>query len=140
MDKTQKAAIYGIYLAAFMLLIPLGDLLETKINPFLLKAIIYPLVILMILPVWFLTRKKSEVDMDERDKAIIKKACILAAGIVSAGLLALYTFFIFMSPPDNGITPFMLQDIVFFSFLVFILVLSLAVLFQYGRICKGEKS
>lgn len=140
MNKTQKAAIYGIYLVGFMLLIPVGDLVETKINPVLLRAICYPLAVLMVLPTWFLTRKKSEVDMDERDKAIIKKACILSAGVISAGLLVLYTFYFFMSPHANGITQSILQSIVFFSFLAFILVLSLAVLIQYRLGGKGEKS
>lgn len=133
MNRTQKAALYGLYLVAFMLLIPLVDLVDTKINPILLRVIGYPLVILLVLPIWFLTKKKkTEVDMDERDKAIIKKACIIAVGIVTGGLLTVYTFFIFMSSSDNKITTSTLQGVVFFAFTAFLLVFSSAILIQYG--------
>jgi Ca2+/Na+ antiporter len=133
MNRTQKAALYGLYLVAFMLLIPLVDLVDTKINPILLRVIGYPLVILLVLPIWFLTKKKkTEVDMDERDKAIIRKACIIAVGIVMGGLLTVYTLFIFMSSSDNKITTSTLQGVVFFAFTVFLLVFSSAILIQYG--------
>lgn len=133
MNRTQKAALYGLYLVAFMSLIPLVDLVDTKINPILLRVIGYPLVILLVLPIWFLTKKKkTEVDMDERDKAIIKKACIIAVGIVTGGLLTVYTFFIFMSSSDNKITTSTLQGVVFFAFTAFLLVFSSAILIQYG--------
>ena len=140
MNKTQKTALYGLYLVAFMLLIPLLDLVDTKINPVLLRVIGYPLVILMVLPIWFLSKKKkTEIDMDERDKAIIKKACIIAVGIVTGGLLIIYTFYIFMSS-ENKITMSTLQAIVFFALTAFLLVFSTTVLIQYGWIGKRGKS
>jgi len=133
MNKTQKAAIYGLYLVGFMLIIPLVDLVETKVNPVLLRAIGYPLAFLMVLPIWFLTRKKNQTDieMDERDKIIIKRACLVAGGLVSTGLLAVYTISIFTIEPDGKIQFSILPIIVFFSSIAFLLVLSLTVLIQY---------
>lgn len=137
MNRTQKAALYGLYCVIFMLLIPLVDLVDTKINPILLRVIGYPLVILWILPLWFLSKKKkAEVDMDERDKVIIKRACIIAGGIVVGGLLAVYTAFIFTSSPDKKITTSTLQGIVFYTLTAFLLTLSSAILIQYG--CGGK--
>ena len=134
MNRTQKAALYGLCLVAFMLLIPLVDLVDTKINPILLRVIGYPLVILLILPLWFLSKKKkSEVNMDERDKVIIKRACIIAGSIVAAGLLVVYTFFIFTSSPDVRLTTSTLQGVVFYALTGFLLTLSSAILIQYGR-------
>ena len=133
MNKTQKAALYGLYLAAFMLLIPLVDLVDTKINPVLLRVIGYPLVIVLLLPLWFLNRsRKNEVEMDERDKVIIKRACIIAVGIVAGGLLAVYTVFLLMSSPEGKITISTLQGVVFFAFVAFLFALSSAVLIQYA--------
>jgi hypothetical protein len=133
MNGTQKAALYGLYLVAFMLLIPLVDLVDTKINPVLICAVGCPLAILMVLPLWFLNKKKAEVDMDERDKAIIKRACIIAAAIVTGGLLTVYAASIFTLLPDAEITVSTLQAVVFFALTAFLLVLSLAILIQYGR-------
>jgi Ca2+/Na+ antiporter len=132
MNKTQKSAVYGLYLVAFMLLIPLGDLVETKMNPILMRVIGYPLAVLMVLPVWFLTKKKkSEVEMDERDKAIIKRACITAVAIVTSGLLTVYTMYLFISSPDDNITTSTLQAVVFYSLIAFLLVFSSTILIQY---------
>ena len=131
MNKTQKAALYGLYLIAFMLLIPLVDLEDTKINPVLLRVICYPLVIFMILPIWFLNKKKkTEVDMDERDKKIIKKAFIIAVGIIISVVLFIYVCFIFMSS-DNKVSTSTLQTIVFFAFIAFLFVFSSGILIQY---------
>ena len=133
MNKTQKAAIYGLYLAGFMLLIPLGDLVDTKVNPVLMRVIGYPLAFLMVLPIWFLTRKKNQTDveMDERDKMIVKRALLVAGGLVSTGLLAVYTISIFAIEPDGKIQLSTLPIIVFFSLTAFLLVVSLTVLIQY---------
>ena len=134
MNRTQRAALYGLYLVAFMLMIPLVDLVDTKMNPILLRVIGYPLVIILVLPLWFLNKKKkTEVDMDERDKAIIKKSCIIAGGFVTGGLLAVYTAFLFMSSPNNTITTSTLQVVVFYALTAFLLILSSAILIQYAR-------
>jgi hypothetical protein len=135
MNKTQKSAIYGLYLVGFVLLIPLVDLVDTKVNPILLRVIGYPLVILMVLAIWFLTRKKSQVEaeIDERDKTIIKRALLIAGGLVCAGLLILYAVMIFVGGPGEKVQITTLPVVVFFSFVAFLLIVSLAVLVQYGR-------
>lgn len=135
MNRTQKSAIYGLYLVGFMLLIPLGDLVDTKINPILMRAIGYPLAILMVLPIWFLTRKKNqtETEMDERDKIIVKRAILVAGGVVCAGLLIFYAVLIFTRAPDEKVQISTLPAVVFFSFIGFLLIVSAAVLVQYGR-------
>ena len=133
MNRTQKSALCGVYLVAFMLLVPLVDLVDTKINPILLHAIGYPLAILFVVPAYLLNKKKtSEVDMDERDKAIVYKAEITAVGIVTAGLLAVYTALIFILAPDTAITVSTLQAVVFFTLIAFLLTFSAAILIQYA--------
>jgi hypothetical protein len=135
MNRTQKAAIYGLYLVGFLLLIPLIDLVDTKVNPILLRAIGYPLVILMVLPIWFLTRKKNrnEAEIDERDKIIIKRALLIAGGLVCAGLLILYAVLVFTGGTGEKVQISTLPVVVFFSSIAFMLIVSSAVLVQYGR-------
>ena len=140
MNKTQKAALYGLYLVAFILLIPLVDLVDTKINPILLRAIGYPLVILLILPLWFLSRKKAEVDTDERDKEIIKKALLISIFLIAIVSCSAFTVCLFACGLENAIS-FTMDDIsavIFFTLVAFILVLSLMVLIQYRSGAKEK--
>jgi len=133
MNKTQKAALYGLYLVVFMLLIPLVDLVDTKIDPILRRVIGYPLVILWILPLWFLSKKKTEVDMDERDKEIIKRALLISISLIAIISCLAFTVCLFTLGLENAIT-FTMDDIsaVIYAVLVaFILVLSLTVLIHY---------
>lgn len=141
MNKTQKAALYGLYLLPFMLLIPLVDLVDTKINPILLRLIGYPLVALWILPLWFLSKKKTEVDMDERDKEIIKRALLISISLIAIISCLAFTTCLFTLGLENAIS-FTMDDIsavIFFSLVAFILVLSLTVLIQY-RLEAKEKN
>jgi uncharacterized Tic20 family protein len=142
MNKTQKAALYGLYLVPFMLLIPLVDLVDTKNNPILLRAISYPLVILLILPLWFLNRKKTEVDMDERDKEILKRALLISISLIAIISCLAFTICLFALGLENAIS-FTMDDIsavIFFILIAFILVLSLTVLFQYRLGAKEKKT
>jgi uncharacterized membrane protein YiaA len=135
MNRTQKAAIYGFFLVGLMLLIPLIDLVDTKINPILLRVIGYPLAVLMVLPAWLLSRKykKDEVQIDERDKMIVKRALLVAGGLVCVGLLIFYAVLIFTRGPGEKVEISTLPAVVFFSFVAFLLIVSSAVLIQYGR-------
>jgi cytochrome bd-type quinol oxidase subunit 2 len=140
MNKTQKAALYGLYLVAFILLIPLVDLVDTKINPILLRVIGYPLVILLILPLWFLNKKKTEVDMDERDKGIIRRALLISITLIVIIACLVFTICLFTLGLENAIS-FTINDIsavIFFTLVAFILVLSLMVLIQYGLGAKEK--
>ena len=142
MNKTQKGALYGLYTVAFMLLIPLVDLVDTKINPILLRVIGYLLVILWILPLLFLSKKKTEVDMDERDKDIIKRSLLISIFLIAVISCLVFTVCLFILGLENAIS-FTMDDIsavIFFVLVTFILVLSLAVLFQYGRGPRGENN
>jgi len=79
MNKTQKGAWYGLFLAGVLLLVPVVDMVETTINPIVLRIVCYSLAILMVVPCYFIHKKKPDTsEPDERDKFIIKRA-ILAA-------------------------------------------------------------
>ena len=140
MNKTQKAALYGLYIVAFMLLIPLVDLVDTKINPILLRVIGYPLIILLILPLWFLNKKKTEVDTDERDKEIIRRALLISISIIAAISCLVFTVCLFACGFENAISFTMndLSAVIFFTLVAFILVLSLTVFIQYRLVTKEK--
>ncbi len=135
MNKTQRAAVYGLFLAGLLLLLPLIDLLGTKINPIMLRVISYSLIVLMVFPVWFLSRKykKDKVEADEHDRIIVKKAFFIAGCLVCTGLLILYAFLIFTRTPDETVRISTLLLTVFFSFIAFLFIVSSVVLVQYGR-------
>lgn len=144
MNKTQQAACYGILLSLLLTGIVIIDLIDTMINwPVkLLVALIWGGLLLG--PVYFIQMKKSPhtIDMDERDKRIIKKALLTSivfmAGVSSvAFVIGLFTLGIQRS---ISVTMDELSAVIYFVLIAFILVLSLTVLIQYGRRVKGEES
>ena len=140
MNRTQKGAWYGLYLSIFLLLVPVVDIFETALNPILLWAIGYPLAILMILPLIFINKKskQSEVCSDERDKLIVRKAIIIAFTILCVILLAAYTISIFAFDVTASLPVRAFSFIIYTSFIIFVLILSIATLIQY-RLGGKEK-
>jgi hypothetical protein len=125
-----------------LLLIPVGDLLENLLNPLLLRVCGYSLVVLMVLPVVFLSKRtdKSEANFDEHDKLICKRALIIALLAVFGLLSIVYLIALFTLGEKTLIPVGILPEVVYGAFIVFIIVLSAAVLLQYPRTSKGEKS
>jgi hypothetical protein len=144
MNKTQQSACYGVLLSLLLAGIVIFDLIDTIVG--------WPIKLLvgavwggfLLVPIYFINRKKDprEVDMDERDKRIIKRA-ILASFVLLAGMLGvafIATLFALGIQGTLSVTMDELSAVIYFTFIAFIFVLSLAVLFQYGRRAKGENN
>jgi len=144
MNKTQQGACYGILLSLLLAGIVIFDLLDTIVGwpvKLLVGAVWGGL---LIVPIYLIERKKDprEVDMDERDKRIIKRA-LLASFVFLAGILGVafvVALFVLGIQSTLSVTMDELSTVIYFAMIAFILALSLAVLFQYGRRAKGEKS
>lgn len=138
MNYTQKNALLGLYLAGFLLLIPLVDLIDTKIPFYVWQPIGIIGSILFILPFYRLNKSKDKT-FDELDKKICIRAGVFAILLLCAsGIIAyttiLFAFESFSLSRDN------LGGLIYFGVIVFILSLSLAVLFQYRRLNKLERA
>jgi len=144
MNKTQQAACYGILLSLLLTWIVIFNLIDTIVG--------WPIKLLvgavwgglLLVPIYFINRKKDprEVDMDERDKRIIKRA-LLASFVLLAGFLSVAFVAALFSLGIQGtlsVTMDELSAVIYFAMIAFILALSLSVFFQYGRRAKGEKS
>jgi len=144
MNKTQQSACYGILLSLLLAGIVVFDLIDTIVG--------WPTKLLvgavwggfLLVPVYYIERKKDprQVDMDERDKRIIKRA-LLASFVLLAGMLGVafvVALFGLGIQSTLSVTVDDLSAVIYFVFIAFIFVLSLAVLFQFGRGSRGEKS
>jgi high-affinity nickel permease len=144
MNKTQQGACYGILLSLLLAGLVIFDLIDTIVG--------WPIKLLvgavwgglLLVPIYFINRKKDprEVDMDERDKRIIKKA-LLASFVLLAGMLGVAFVAALFGLGIQGtlsVTMDELSAVIYFAFITFILVLSLAILFQYGRGPRGENN
>jgi hypothetical protein len=144
MNKTQKGAWYGVYLSVFLLIAPVGDLIGidlTKMHPVSHFFVVSIPAVLLILPLFFIDRKRkgAEAEIDERDNFIIKRA-LLTAFVSVFGLLGVaYLVVLFILSPKVSITLSLLPAVVYGAFIIFIIILSVAVLVQYGwRNKNGE--
>lgn len=138
MNQTQKNALYGLYLTGFLLLIPLIDLVETKISFYLWQPIILIGVFLLVVPIYYMKKCKDKT-FDELDKKICIRAGIFATLLscttaIFAYILVLFAFESFSLNSDN------LAVILYSGAILFIASISLAVLFQYHRLNKIERS
>ena len=137
MNYTQKNALYGLYLTGFLLLIPLVDLVDTKIPFWLVQIIGFVGTFFLIFPIWRLNKSKDKT-FDEHDKKICFRAGIFALLVLCAIAITAYTIipFTFDSLSLNKDN---LGVVIYFGAILFIAVLSLAVLFQYHRLNKLER-
>lgn len=143
MNKTQQGACYGILLSLLLAGIVIFDLIDTIVG--------WPIILLvgavwggfLLVPIYFIERKKEprEVDMDERDKRIIKRAIlagfVFLAGILSAAFVA--ALFGLGLQSTLSVTMDERSAVIYFTLIAFILALSLAVLVQYGWREKGSE-
>jgi len=99
---------------------------------------------LLLVPIYLIERKKDkrEVDMDERDKRIIKRALLISFILLAAmlGLAFIIAFFVLGLKGTLSVTMDRLSAVIYFVMVAFVLILSLAVLIQYGRDARGEES
>jgi len=92
--------------------------------------------------IYFIRRKQSraEVDSDEHDELIKKRAVLVAFVSVWILLLALSVIPRFIVGPDGSIPVWLLPIINVGVFYVVFLIYSIAVLVQYGRRAEGKSS
>jgi Na+/H+ antiporter NhaC len=143
MNRTQKGAWFGVYLSLLLLAIAVADLtgiLDYKGFPTHGTIVLHILlvVVFFVLPIVLLnrSRKKSKVELDERDRLIIKRAVIVAFILTLAVLCIAYLVGLFWFGVEALVKISLLSAVIYTAFIVFMLILSLAVLVQYGRGCK----
>ena len=142
MNKTQQGARYGILLSLLLAGIVIFDLIDTIVG--------WPTKLLvgaiwggfLFIPIYLIERKKDphQIDMDERDKRIVKRA-LLASFILLADILGVAfvaALFGLGLQSTLSVTMDELSAVIYFALITFILALSLVVLFQYGRGSRGE--
>lgn len=139
MNKTQKGALCTLIISLFLILF--GILLFTEIvilkNLFTsLHRFIALLLFGFMVPLFIFLRKKqglAEVESDERDNLIIKRAILVSFVSVWIMLAAVCIIPRFIVGYTGSITIWVLSLINFAIFLIAVLIYSAAVLIQYGR-------
>jgi len=146
MNKTQKGALCTLIVSLFLILF--GILLFTEIvilkNLFIsLHRFIALLLFSFMVPLFIFLRKKqslAEVESDERDNLIIKRAILVSFVSVWIMLAAVCIIPRFIVGYTSAIPVWVLSLINFAILLIAMFIYSAAVLIQYGWGDKGEKS
>jgi hypothetical protein len=142
MNKTRKGAWYGVLLSFLLAGIVVFDFLDTRVGwPMkLLVGAIWGGLLLG--PVYLLGRRGQPpgVDMDERDRQIIRRALLASSVLLSvvSGVAFVTAFLVLDLGSTIAITMDGISAVIYFVFVAFVLVLSLAVLVQYGLTREGE--
>ena len=144
MNKTQQGACYGILLSFVLAGIVVFDMIDSIVGwPVkLLVALIWGGLLLG--PIYVIERKKDShrVDLDERDKRIIRRAFLTSVAVLGgmSGVTFVIALFVLGIQRSISFTMDELSAVIYVTLITFILVLSVAVLVQYGRQVKGEES
>ena len=146
MNKTQKASIFALVIYLFAaLLISCAFTTMFMLNRLPVFAAYLSLIAVFAMPViaFFFMRKKqspAEPDSDERDKIIKQKAVLAAFVSVWILLIASNTIQRFFVGEAGSVPVDLLSIIHIGVFLGSMIIYSIAVLIQYSRAGKGEKS
>lgn len=146
MNKTQKGAWYAIVTSLLVLamgasitveIVVMGRVPEGLGRFFWLPAFL----LITGIAIYFMRRKQSpaEVDSDERDDLIKKRAMLAAFVSVWVLLLALSVIPRLIVGQDGSVPIWLLPIMNVGVFYIVFLIYSVAVLIQYGRSCKGEQ-
>ena len=152
MNKTQKSALFS--LVNFLLLIIFSvhstkiirDVFAPEGYPNALKIVLFWAFLIfgfMVLSAFLLYRKKqssAEVESDERDDLIKKRAVLICFISVWFLLITSYAVLWHIVGLDGSIPICILPLIYLGVFFAAMLVYNVTVLFQYGRGSKGEES
>jgi hypothetical protein len=147
MNKTQKGAWLNVVTFLFVLVLVVYLIIQIGIRhklPELYFVLIWApaIILIMIVGLFFICRKQSptEPDFDERDRLIEHRA-VLAAFVSVWVTLAAESIIPKFIVGSNGSLPVWLLPIMNGClFIIVWLVYSIAVLIQYGRGTRGEKS
>jgi len=140
MNKTQKGALYGLLLSASLAAIAVFDAYESIMTTTTKMTVGVAWFALLVLPPFLLSRKRpgTEVETDERDKLIIRRSIIIAFCLVCGLLILASTATLFVLEGPVSIPFARLAGIIYGSFIVFISILSIVILIQYGRRARGD--
>jgi len=148
MNKTQRGALFT--LSVSILLIAFGVIIFTSmLTPgdrtagiTLVKVWIWLILAILAGGIAFVhwKRRASEVDFDERDNSIKTNAVLVSFVSLWVVLFAASIIPWFVAGDAGSIPACLLPIINLGVFLIVMLVYSVAILVQYGRTCKGEKS
>ncbi len=146
MNRVQKGALCTLIVSLFLILF--GILLFAEIvilkNLFTsLHRFIALLLFSFMVPLFIFLRKKqslAEVESDERDNLIMKRAILVSFVSVWLMLAAVCIIPRFIVGYTGSIAVWVLSLINFAIFLIAMFIYSAAVLIQYGWRNKGEKS
>jgi hypothetical protein len=147
MNMTQKGAWFGVYLSAMLVAVAVVDLTgildyEGFPTPGIIVWHMLLAVVFFVLPIVWLnkSRKKSKVELDERDRVIIKRS-VIAASVSGFTILCIsYLVALCLLGAEASIKISLLSAIIYIAFIFFMLIMSLVVLIQYGWTGKGGKS
>ena len=146
MNKTQKCAWLCLTLTMLLLIfsvIVYGGIIAVGKPTRITSGLFYILFLIIALCFRILLWKKQsavEVDLDERDQLIKRRAVFACYISLWALLIAACTIPWFIVGPEGSIPVCVLPATLFGVFIIVMLVYSVAVLVQYGRRGKGEKS
>ena len=146
MNKTQKCAWFCLTLTMLLLIfsvIVYGGIIAVGKPTRITSGLFYILFLIIALCFRILLWKKQspvEVDLDERDQLIKRRAVFACYISLWALLIAACTIPWFIVGPEGSIPVCVLPATLFGVFIIVMLVHSVAILIQYGRGGKGEKS
>ena len=148
MNKTQKNAWFSLAIFSFSIALAgynfYCEFVVKKLPDSFLSRHWSVLAFLVIfIPAMILLRKKqspAEVDSDEQDVLIRKKA--LVASYTSVWILFIISILILWLAigPGGTIAVWLFPFIILEVFFIAMIIYSIAILVQYGRESKGEKS
>ena len=146
MNKTQKGSWYAISISLLFLALGIYMIVEIAVlrrSPEGFGRFFWLPAFLLItgIAIFFIRKKQSpaEVDSDERDNMIKKRAVLAAFVSVWIILSAVSIVPRFIVGPDGSVPIWLLPIINVSVFYIVLLVYSVAVLVQYGWKIKGEK-
>ena len=141
MNRTQKGALFISGIALLLLALGVVIFVQTVTSVKLLRIWLLVISLFIIISVVWLHIKQSraEVDFDERDRTIKKNAMMVS--FISLWILLLAASIIpNLVVGDEGAIPVCFLPVINFGvFLIVMVVYSVAILIQYGRVAKGEE-
>lgn len=143
MNRARKSAWFGLAMSTLLLVLFVTNVLVARSVPQLSNLLWFsPVFGLFALLIIFLRKKQGQdkVCIDERDSCISRKALIAAFSSTAGLLIGACMIPPFIIGPTNSILVCLLPALLYSLFVVFILAYSVAILVQYGRGNKGEKS
>ncbi|MHC5083183.1 MAG: hypothetical protein ACYTET_04505 [Planctomycetota bacterium] len=138
MNYTQKCALFGIYLAGLMMLVPVIDLIDKHLPFWLMQIMVFVCVFLLIFPIYRMNKIKDKT-FDEHDKKICIRGGIFAALLIIATAACTYVVVLF-GKDSLSLNKDDLAVAIYYGSILFIFVLSTAVLYQYHRLHKSERA